>query len=127
MVRPVTSWPAAVSSSAIARPLASVASVRVSLTVRMKQRTDTGARALCSASLMKGHCSADACYHPAMPRARCSSCLRAFLAAVGVVATFTLTAAPRDPFTLDRAAAQWVDQTLMKLTRDEKIGQLIVP
>ena len=36
-------------------------------------------------------------------------------------------AAPRDPFTLDRAAERWVEQTLKKLTPDEKIGQLIVP
>ena len=36
-------------------------------------------------------------------------------------------AAPRDPFTLDRAAERWVEQTLKKLTADEKIGQLIVP
>jgi beta-N-acetylhexosaminidase len=38
-----------------------------------------------------------------------------------------LAAAPRDPFPLDRAAEQWVAQTLKKLTLDEKIGQLIVP
>ena len=37
-----------------------------------------------------------------------------------------LVAAPRDPFTLDRAAQRWVEQTLDKLTPDEKIGQLIV-
>jgi hypothetical protein len=36
-------------------------------------------------------------------------------------------AAPRDPFTLDRAAEQWVAHTLKTLTLDEKIGQLIVP
>jgi beta-N-acetylhexosaminidase len=36
-------------------------------------------------------------------------------------------AAPRDPFTLDRAAERWVEQTLKSLTPDEKIGQLIVP
>ena len=36
-------------------------------------------------------------------------------------------AAPHDPFTLDRAAERWVEQTLKKLTPDEKIGQLIVP
>ncbi len=36
-------------------------------------------------------------------------------------------AAPRDPFTLDRAAERWVEQTLKTLTPDEKIGQLIVP
>ena len=40
IVRPATWWPAAVSRSAMARPLASVASVRVSLTVTTKQRTD---------------------------------------------------------------------------------------
>ena len=38
-----------------------------------------------------------------------------------------LNAAPRDPFTLDRAAERWVEQTLKKLTPGEKIGQLIVP
>ncbi len=36
-------------------------------------------------------------------------------------------AAPRDPVHADRAAEKWVDQTLKKLTPDEKIGQLIVP
>ena len=52
IVRPTTVWPAAVSRSAMARPLVSVASVRVSLTVTTKQRTDGGALALCSTSLM---------------------------------------------------------------------------
>ena len=37
------------------------------------------------------------------------------------------SAAPRDPFTLDRAAERWVEQTMKTLTPDEKIGQLIVP
>ena len=36
-------------------------------------------------------------------------------------------AAVRDPFTLDKAAERWVEQTKKKLTLDEKIGQLIVP
>src|SRR5437899_4974108 len=36
-------------------------------------------------------------------------------------------ATPRDPFTLDRAAERWVEQTQKTLTIDEKIGQLIVP
>ena len=36
-------------------------------------------------------------------------------------------AAPRDPFTLDRAAEQWVEQTRKTLTPDQKIGQLIIP
>jgi beta-N-acetylhexosaminidase len=36
-------------------------------------------------------------------------------------------AAPKDPFTLDKAAERWVEQTKKKLTLDEKIGQLIVP
>jgi len=49
------------------------------------------------------------------------SCLCAFIVAC------VLHAAPRDPFTLDRAAERWVEQTLKKLTPDEKIGQLIVP
>src|SRR4051812_47834909 len=35
-------------------------------------------------------------------------------------------AAARDPFTLDRAGERWVEQTMGKLTADEKIGQLIV-
>jgi beta-glucosidase-like glycosyl hydrolase len=39
----------------------------------------------------------------------------------------SVLAAPRDPFTLDRAAERWVEQTLQKLTPDEKIGQLVVP
>ncbi len=43
------------------------------------------------------------------------------------VAAAAITAAPKDPFTLDRAGEQWVAQTLKKLTVDEKIGQLIVP
>ena len=58
MARPVMTCPAAVSRSTIARPLVSVASVRVSLTVRTKQRTDAGAAALCSAWLIRAHCSA---------------------------------------------------------------------
>jgi len=79
-----------------------------------------------------GHCSATACYDPPMQsrdrdaerrrrRAVWSSCL----CAIAVVCS--LRAAPRDPFTLDRAAERWVEQTLKKLTSDEKIGQLIVP
>ncbi len=43
------------------------------------------------------------------------------------IAAVVLSAAPRDPFPLDRAAERWVQQTLKKLTPDEKIGQLIVP
>ena len=60
----------------------------------------------------------------------CLSWLRAFgiavAACIAVVARGPL-AAPRDPFRLDRAAERWVEQTLQKLTPDEKIGQLIVP
>jgi len=47
--------------------------------------------------------------------------------AVASLAYIALTAAPHDPFTLDRAGEQWVRQTLKSLTPDEKIGQLIVP
>ena len=38
-----------------------------------------------------------------------------------------LSAAPSDPFKLDRDATRWVDDTIRKLTLDEKIGQLVVP
>jgi beta-glucosidase-like glycosyl hydrolase len=48
-------------------------------------------------------------------------------AAVVVTIAGGVGAAPRDPFTLDRVAEQWVAQTMKKLTADEKIGQLIVP
>jgi beta-N-acetylhexosaminidase len=53
------------------------------------------------------------------------SCGRALIAVLA--ATAALVAVPRDPFTLDRAAERWVEQTLKKLTVEEKIGQLIVP
>src|SRR5258708_26882524 len=53
-----------------------------------------------------------------------ASCLGAVVAIALVVDAAAL---PRDPFTLDRAAERWVEQTLKKLTVDEKIGQLIVP
>ena len=49
------------------------------------------------------------------------------VAAVVVAVAIGVHAAPRDPFTLDRAAERWVEQTMKKLTADEKIGQLIVP
>jgi beta-N-acetylhexosaminidase len=58
-------------------------------------------------------------------------CLRALvLASVPAAAIFVasaLIAAPRPPFTLDRAAERWVEQTMKKLSPDEKVGQLIVP
>jgi beta-N-acetylhexosaminidase len=50
------------------------------------------------------------------------ACLRVFAAASAVV---TLAAAA-DKKPLDPAAARWVDQTLKRLTLDEKIGQLLV-
>src|SRR4051794_9763412 len=53
--------------------------------------------------------------------------VRVVVAVVAASALGTLSAAPRDPFTLDRAGERWVEQTLKKLTPDEKIGQLIVP
>src|SRR5262245_27390868 len=42
-------------------------------------------------------------------------------------AGITLAAQSPLPETLDRAAARWVDETIKKMTLDEKIGQLIVP
>src|SRR3954453_11223010 len=50
-----------------------------------------------------------------------------FAAVLLLVPAVAVAAAPRDPFTLDRDAERWVDDTLKKLTADEKIGQLIVP
>src|SRR4051794_9427479 len=50
-----------------------------------------------------------------------------FAAVLLLVAAVAVAAAPRDPFTLDRDAERWVDDTFKKLTSDEKIGQLIVP
>lgn len=58
------------------------------------------------------------------PAAIVVSCLGA-VAAIALV--IDLAAMARDPFTLDRAAERWVEQTMKKLTADEKIGQLIVP
>jgi beta-N-acetylhexosaminidase len=55
------------------------------------------------------------------------SCFRVFVAVFGVVVAGGFLAAARDPFTLDRAAERWVEQTMKKLTVDEKVGQLIVP
>src|SRR5882672_7119470 len=58
---------------------------------------------------------------------RVPSWFRAFAVPAVLFAVCSLAAAPRDPFTLDRAGEQWVADTLKKLTLDEKIGQLIVP
>jgi beta-N-acetylhexosaminidase len=46
---------------------------------------------------------------------------------VAIGLAIDVAAVPRDPFKLDRAAQRWVEQTLKKLTADEKVGQLIVP
>jgi beta-N-acetylhexosaminidase len=59
-------------------------------------------------------------------RGHSSLCLRVVAVACVFLAA-ALAAAPRDPFTLDRAAERWVEQTRKALTPDEKIGQLIVP
>jgi len=48
-------------------------------------------------------------------------------AAVSVLCWAGLAAAAADPFKLDRDAARWVEDTLKKLSLDEKVGQLIVP
>src|SRR6185295_5828708 len=138
MARPATSCPAATSRSAIARPLVSVSIVRVSLTVTMKQRTDCCARALCSDTLIPAIVARRACYDPPMPgpgqrrerakpRTSAGFCSLVRLLAAGVLASAVLAAAPRDPFMLDRAAERWVEQTMKRLSPDEKVGQLIVP
>jgi beta-N-acetylhexosaminidase len=72
------------------------------------------------------------------PRASLSACAIAALAASAGFAGPAATIAPvmaavpsaseaTDPFVLDRDSVRWVDQTLAKLSVDEKIGQLIVP
>src|SRR5262249_1920657 len=56
------------SNSLLARPLVSVSSVRVSLTVTMKQRTTWGARCLCSSSVrMDRDCTACATVRVSVP------------------------------------------------------------
>src|SRR5262245_16732450 len=67
------------------------------------------------------HCTADRWYHPRM-----SARVHA-LTAILCAAIVGVSAEPSDPFKLDREATRWVDETLKKLTVDEKIGQLIVP
>src|SRR5262245_17104477 len=57
-----------------------------------------------------------ACYHRAMRRA--------VVGAIAVLGVSLFAATPKRP--LDPAAARWVEQTLKRLTLDEKIGQLIV-
>ncbi len=47
--------------------------------------------------------------------------------AAGVALAGHLAGAPADPFPLDRAAERWVQETVKKLTLDEKVGQLLVP
>src|SRR5215471_12286401 len=108
IVRPATAWPAAWRSETMVSPLVSLASVRVSLTVITKHRTDAGAFALCSAWLT---CR---CYHPHM--------FRAFVAVLACAAIAAATVAPQ----ADRDGAAWVRQTLASMTLDEKIGQLLV-
>ncbi len=60
---------------------------------------------------------------------RASAWLLAAAAAVLLCAgaRTVLTAAPNDPFTLDRDGERWAAETLKKLTLDQKVGQLIVP
>src|SRR6185295_15795284 len=63
----------------------------------------------------------------AKPRTSAGFCSLVRLLAAGVLASAVLGAAPRDPFMLDRAAERWVEQTMKRLSPDEKVGQLIVP
>jgi hypothetical protein len=52
--RPLMVWPALLSASTIAAPAVSVASVRESLMVRTKTRTDAGASARCEVGASTG-------------------------------------------------------------------------
>jgi beta-N-acetylhexosaminidase len=79
------------------------------------------------------HCIAERWYHRAMSAMARSSPRRARHTIAGLIAALLLVplptpaAGPSDPFTLDRDATRWVDETLKKLTLDEKVGQLVVP
>src|SRR5262245_31376177 len=55
--------------------------------------------------------------------------MKQFPLLVGLVAAGAIALAAQTPVpdTLDRTAAKWVDDTLKKMTLDEKVGQLIVP
>jgi beta-N-acetylhexosaminidase len=59
--------------------------------------------------------------------AAAGSCWRTVVAVLTVVVAAAVCAAPGDPLALDRRGERWVEQTIKKLTPDEKIGQLIVP
>src|SRR5438270_12991181 len=62
------------------------------------------------------------CYYSPMHVSTVRAELAGFLA---VVASTVIAAAPGQA-PIDRAAARWVDQTLQRMTLDEKIGQLLV-
>src|SRR5262249_22833789 len=72
---------------------------------------------------------------PMIDVAHCADCnrilvmlaLRSLAVSMVLLVAAAVAAAPRDPFTLDRDAEQWVDRTVQTLSADEKIGQLIVP
>jgi beta-N-acetylhexosaminidase len=53
--------------------------------------------------------------------------LRAAVVLFALAGVAAVAAAPRDPFAVDRDGARWVEQTLRRLSADEKIGQVIVP
>ena len=53
--------------------------------------------------------------------------MRFLFSTVAVAAAVVAGVAAPPSRTLDRDAARWVDETLKKLSVDEKVGQLIVP
>src|SRR5262245_429769 len=98
----------------MARPLRSVSSVRVSLTVRTKQWTRAGAADLCSFSDTQS--IIESAYNTSMARA-----LLVFLLGLMLV----LPVGAQAP--LDRDGERWVDATMKRLTLDEMVGQLLMP
>ena len=71
--------------------------------------------------------AAAACYDPGVRRGAARTDLVVVVAACALAWIVTAGASPSDPFKLDREGSRWVDDTMKKLTLDEKVGQLIVP
>ena len=66
---------------------------------------------------------------PCFPMKSCFSArvYGAGIACALVAVSVLLAAAPAPPAPLDKAAEKWVEQTLKKMTLDEKVGQLLLP
>src|SRR5688572_25649153 len=108
----------------IAAPAVSVTSVRVSDTVSTKTRTDTGAAALCSSLLTARLYEVPKVPAvPKVPRVLRYGRMPRVIAAL-ILMALTLNAQAQQTL-LDKAARQWVDATLKKMTLEQIAGQMI--